>query len=39
MNPALLRIRVGRGIAVHCKPLKIDALQTLITDATERRLS
>lgn len=36
-DPALIRSMADRGIAVHYKPLQIEALQAFLTDATERR--
>lgn len=36
-DPALIRSMADRGIAVHYKPLHIEALQAFLTDATERR--
>jgi PAS domain S-box-containing protein len=36
-DPALVRSMADRGIAVHYKPLQIEALQAFIGHATERR--
>lgn len=36
-DPSLIRSMADRGIAVHFKPLKMDVLQALITDATRGR--
>ncbi|MFZ4535982.1 hypothetical protein [Propionivibrio sp.] len=36
-DPALIRSMADQGIAVHYKPLQIEALQAFIIQATERR--
>lgn len=36
-DPQLIRSMAEQGIAVHFKPLQIDALQAFIAEATERR--